>query len=58
MNQTGQRRQVGEIEVIGLVQHQIAAHQAQHWRDLPSAALGLGGGSKVIYGTNQQRGRQ
>jgi hypothetical protein len=37
-------RQVIDVEVIRLVQHQISAHQPQHWRDLPATPLALGRG--------------
>jgi hypothetical protein len=58
MHQTSQRRQIGQIEVVGFVQNQIAAHQTQHRRNLPTAALTLGGRGQMVDGANQQRGQQ
>ena len=58
VHQPGQCGQVVDVEVIGLVQHQIAAHQTQHRRDLPAAPLALGGGHQMVDGAHQQRRQQ
>ena len=58
MHQACQRGQVGDVEVVGLVQHQVAAHQAQHGRDLAAAALAFGGGRQVVDGADQHGASQ
>jgi uncharacterized protein YcfJ len=55
MHQPGEGGQVGHVEVVGLVQHQVARQQAQHGRDLAAAAQAFGGGGEVIHGADQQR---
>ena len=54
-----QRGQVGHVEIVRLVQHQVAGHEPQHGRDLAAAAQALGGGRQVVYGASQHgRGNQ
>ena len=55
MHQARQGRQVGDIEIVRLVEHQVAAHQAQHGRYLSPAALTLGGRGQVVDGADQYR---
>ncbi len=58
VNQTGQCRQVIQIEVIGFVQHQVGCQQAQHRRDLMPTTGALGGGHQVVNGADEDRGCQ
>ena len=58
MHQPGEGGQIGQVEVVGLVQHQVAAHQAQHGGNLAATALAFGGGGEVVDGADQQRGHQ
>ena len=56
VHQSGQRGQIGQVEVVGFVQHQVAAEQAQHRGDLAAAALAFSRGGQVVNGADQQRG--
>ena len=59
MHQPRQRGQVGHVEIVRLVQHQVAGHEAQHGRDLAAAAQALGGGRQMVHGASQHgRGNQ
>ena len=59
MHKPRQRGQVGHVEIVRLVQHQVAGHEPQHGRDLAAAAQALGGGRQVVYGASQHgRGNQ
>ena len=55
MNEAGEGREIVDVEVVGFVEHQVAAHQAQHGCDLPATALALGGRDQVIDGADEQR---
>ena len=54
MHQPGEGGQVGHVEIVRLVQHQIAGEQAQHGRDLAAPAQAFGGGGEVVHGADQQ----
>jgi hypothetical protein len=56
VHQPGECGQVVQVEVVGLVEHQITAHQAQQRRDLPAAAVALGGRHQVVDGADEHRG--
>ena len=58
VHQAGEGGQVGQVKVIGLVQHQVTTQQAQHGCNLAATALALGGGGQVVNGADQQRGGQ
>ena len=53
MHQPGQCGQVIHIKIIRLVQHQVAAHQAQHGCNLATTALAFSCRGQVVYGANQ-----
>ena len=55
MHQAGQRRQVVDVEIVGLIEHQVTAHQPQHGRNLAAAAFAFGGGRQMVDGADQQR---
>ena len=55
MHEAGQRRQVVDVEIVRLVEHEVAAHQAQHRCDLAPAALAFGRGRQVVDGANEHR---
>ena len=54
MHQPGEGGQVGHVEIVGLVQHQIAGQQAQHGGDLAAPAQAFGGRGEVVHGAHQQ----
>ena len=55
MHQAGERGQVVDVEIVGLVQHQVTAHQPQHGGNLAATALAFGGGRQVVDGAYQNR---
>ena len=55
MNQAGEGREIVDVEVVRLVEDQVAAHQPQHRGDLAAAALALGSRDQVVDGADEQR---
>ena len=55
MHQPCQCWQVGHVEIVGLVEHQVARHQPQHRRDLATAAQAFGGRGEMVHRADQQR---
>ena len=56
MYEAGEGREVGDVEVVGLVQHQVGRHEPQHWQDLVAAPGAFAGGHQVVDGAYEHRG--
>ncbi len=56
VDQARQRGEVVQVEVVHLVEHEVAAEQAQHGGDLAPTAEPVGGGHEVIHGAGEDRG--
>ena len=52
-HQPSQRWQIADIEFVWFVQHQIAAHQPQHRRNLAAAAQAVAGWNQMIHRAHQ-----